>query len=56
MKFQQDQGVGTLHDVEVKQERFVPGVGGGGIELVQSSYPETAQGVKALSAKPALVC
>lgn len=23
VKFQQDQGVGTLHDVEVKQERFV---------------------------------
>lgn len=29
LKFQQDQGAGTLDDVEVKQEGLVPGVGGG---------------------------
>lgn len=29
LKFQQDQGAGTLHDVEIKQEGFVPGVGEG---------------------------
>lgn len=56
VKFQQDQGVGTLHDVEVKQERFVPRVGGGGIELVESSYPETVQGVQGPNTEPALVC
>lgn len=27
LEFQQDQGTGTLHNVEIKQEGFVPGVG-----------------------------
>lgn len=46
LKFQQDQGAGTLHNVEVKQEGFVPGVGGGQIELVKTLHllgPEMAQ-------------
>ena len=29
LEFQQDQGAGTLHNVEIKQEGFVPGVGEG---------------------------
>lgn len=27
LEFQQDQGAGTLHNVEIEQEGFVPGVG-----------------------------
>lgn len=29
LEFQQDEGAGTLHDVEIKQVGFVPGVGKG---------------------------
>ena len=29
LEFQQDQGAGTLHNVEIKQVGFVPGVGEG---------------------------
>lgn len=34
LEFQQDQGAGTLHDVEIKQEGFVPGLAEG-TELVK---------------------
>lgn len=56
LKFQQDQGTNTHGDVEVKQEWFVPAVGGGWIRLVKISYllgPEMAQRGKALATKPA---
>lgn len=38
LEFQQDQGAGTLHNVEIKQVGFVPGVGEGRWKLSRLLY------------------
>lgn len=51
LEFQQDQGAGTLHDVEIKQEGFVPGLAEGN-RVGQASHlsgPEMAQRVRHLA-------